>query len=94
MGLVFEWDKKKDKKNIAKHSVSFEEASTVFADDLSLTISDPLHSEEEDRFVIIGESINHRLLVVVHTKRTDHIRLISAREATKKERKYYESKYK
>ena len=92
MGLIFKWDKKKEKQNITKHNVSFREASTVFRDELSLTIDDPLHSDEENRLIIIGESIEHRLLVVVHTKRDDHIRIISARKAGKNERSYYESK--
>jgi uncharacterized DUF497 family protein len=92
MGLIFEWDKKKEKQNITRHNVSFKEASTVFRDELSLTIDDPLHSDEENRLIIIGESIEHRLLVVVHTERNDHIRIISARKAGKNERSYYESK--
>ena len=92
MGLIFKWDKKKEKQNVTKHNVSFKEASTVFRDELSLTIDDPLHSDEENRLIIIGESIEHRLLVVVHTERNDHIRIISARKATKIERRYYESK--
>jgi uncharacterized DUF497 family protein len=92
MGLIFEWDKKKEKQNITRHNVTFKEASTVFRDELSLTIDDPLHSDEENRLIIIGESIEHRLLVVVHTERNDHIRIISARKAGKNERSYYESK--
>jgi uncharacterized DUF497 family protein len=92
MGLIFKWDKKKEKQNITKHNVSFREASTVFRDGLSLTIDDPLHSDEENRLIIIGDSIEHRLLVVVHTERDDHIRIISARKAGKSERSYYESK--
>jgi len=72
-------------------SVSFEEASTAFKDTLSLTIDDPLHSSDEKRLVLIGMSYNNRILVVVHTERGDNIRIISARKATKKERKYYEN---
>jgi len=90
MPLIFEWDEKKAKRNIRKHKVSFEEATTVFADPLSLTIPDPLHSEEEDRFVTMGMSIKGRLLVVVHTERGDAIRIISARLATPWERRAYE----
>ncbi len=90
MPLVFEWDEKKAKQNVRKHRVSFAEASTVFADPFSLTIPDPLHSEEEDRFVTVGMSTKGRLLVVVHTDRGDAIRLISARLATSRERKSYE----
>jgi uncharacterized DUF497 family protein len=91
MGLIFEWDKKKAKTNEVKHKVSFNEASTVFKDTLSLTIKDPLHSDEEERYIIIGESLKQRLLVVVHTERNDRIRILSARKAAKKERRYYES---
>lgn len=88
--LLFEWDANKAKKNIKTHGVSFDEASTAFRDTLSLTIYDPLHSDEEDRCVLIGSSYKNRLLVVVHTEREDKIRIISARKATKKERKQYE----
>jgi len=88
--LLFEWDPQKAKKNLEIHGISFDEASAVFRDTLSLAIYDPLHSDEEDRFVLIGNSCNNRLLVVVHTERSKHIRLISARKATKKEREQYE----
>jgi uncharacterized DUF497 family protein len=88
--LSFEWDKNKAKKNLTLHEVSFDEASTAFEDILSLTIYDPLHSEDEDRFILIGNSHTNRLLVVVHTERGDKIRIISAREAIKHERKHYE----
>ena len=89
--LLFEWDEKKAYKNIKKHGVSFEEAATVFGDPLSITIYDPLHSKDEDRFVILGMSNKNRILVVIHTDRNDRIRIISARKASKKERKQYES---
>ena len=89
--LIFEWDLKKAKTNLGKHGASFEEACTAFKDPLSLTIDDPLHSNDEKRLVLIGMSYNNRILVVVHTERGDNIRIISARKATKKERKYYES---
>ncbi|MBF0480014.1 MAG: BrnT family toxin [Candidatus Omnitrophica bacterium] len=75
-----------------KHHVSLEEATTVFGDNLSITISDPLHSITEDRFIIIGHSYKHRLVVVVHTERENKIRIISARLSTKGERNFYESK--
>lgn len=88
--LKFEWDFKKAKSNLNKHGVSFEEASTVFRDPLSLTIEDPLHSMCEKRFVLIGVAYNNRTLVVVHTEREDNVRIISARKATKKEREYYD----
>lgn len=90
MSLAFEWDKLKASLNIRKHGVCFEEASTVFSDPLALTIYDPLHSEDEDRYVTLGESQRRRLLVVVFTDRDDRIRIISAREATRRERKDYE----
>jgi len=89
--LTFEWDPQKAESNIKKHGVSFEEASTVFRDPLSLTIDNPLHSTVEERMVQIGISHKNRLLVVVHSERGDNIRIISARKATKKERDNYES---
>jgi len=88
--LLFEWDLNKAKKNIKIHGVSFDEASTAFRDTLSLTIYDPLHSDEEDRLILIGNSCKNRLLVIVHTEREDKIRIISARKAARKERKQYE----
>ena len=90
MPLLFEWDEKKAQQNIRKHGASFKEAATVFGDLLSLTIEDPLHSDEEDRFVTIGESFRRRILVVVHTERGSNIRIISARTATRRERRTYE----
>lgn len=88
--LLFEWDPNKARKNIKVHGISFDEASTVFRDTLSLTIFDPLHSDEEDRLILIGNSCKNRLLVIVHIEREDKIRIISARKTTKKERKQYE----
>lgn len=90
MSLLFEWDPAKARRNIEKHGVSFDEASTSFEDALSLTIADPLHSKDEDRFVLIGQSHRGRLLVVVHTDRQERIRIISARLATGKEHRRYE----
>ena len=90
MALNFEWDEDKAKSTLAKHAVSFEEAATVFGDPLSLTIHDPAHSQVEDRFIIIGNSYQRKLLVVVHTERGDNIRIISARRAAKRERMNYE----
>ena len=90
MGLKFKWDKRKTEINRKKHNISFEEASTVFADLLSLTIPNPLHSVNEERKVIMGYSEKQRLLVVVHTEKQDTIRIISARKATAYERKIYE----
>lgn len=90
MSLTFEWDKNKEKENQKKHEVSFEEAITVFGDPLSLTIKDPLHSYDEERFIIIGQSFIGRTLIVVHTERGDTIRIISTRIATGREKKTYE----
>ena len=90
MFLLFEWDRNKAQQNIKKHGISFEEATTVFGDPLSLTIRDPLHSIGDERFVIIGYSYKYRLLVVVHSERGNRIRIISARRATRQERKTYE----
>ena len=90
MSLSFQWDENKAKSNLAKHGVGFEEATTVFGDPQSLTIPDPEHSQTEDRFVIMGSSHRQKLLVVVHTERGDSIRIISARRASRKERKSYE----
>ena len=90
MSLRFEWDERKDAGNLRKHGVGFEEAATVFGDVLSLTISDPDHSEGEDRFISLGMSHRGRLLVVIHTERGDRIRIISARLAAANERKQYE----
>ena len=73
--LLFEWDTEKAKKNRKIHGVSFDEASTAFSDALSLTIYDPLHSDEEDRLILIGSSCKNRLLVIVHTERRDRIRI-------------------
>ncbi|HHJ53747.1 MAG TPA: BrnT family toxin [Caldithrix abyssi] len=90
--LLFEWDEQKAKQNLLKHKVSFDEACTAFGDPFSLTIYDPLHSDEEDRFVLLGKSYKNRLLVIVHTERNDRIRIISARKATKNEKEQYEEK--
>jgi uncharacterized DUF497 family protein len=90
MSFTFEWDDKKAAENLTKHGVSFSEASTVFADPLSRTILDPLHSEEEERLVILGQSGLQHTLVVVHTYRGEVIRIISARPATSRERRDYE----
>ena len=90
MSLIFEWNGDKARQNIKKHGISFEEAATVFGDPSSLTIRDPLHSAHEERFVTVGYSYKYRLLVVVHTERGNTIRIISARRATRRERKTYE----
>lgn len=90
MPLNFEWDQAKASANLRKHGVSFEEAATVFADDSSLTIPDPDHSQVEPRFVLLGTSYRGKMLVVVHTERGDSIRIISARPASRRERQQYE----
>lgn len=76
-GLAFEWDRQKDSANRRKHRVAFAEVSTIFGDPLSITIPDPNDSVDEERLVIIGTSIEQRLLVVVHTLRGERIRRIS-----------------
>ena len=88
--LTFEWDANKAGLNLVKHGVHFEEAATVFGDPLSATIFDPAHSQAEDRFIVLGRSHLDKLLVVVHTERGDNIRIISARHASRRERKQYE----
>jgi uncharacterized DUF497 family protein len=90
MALEFEWDGAKAERNLKDHEVSFDEATTVFRDTLSITIVDPDHSESEDRFIDIGMSHLGRLLVVSYTDRQDRIRIISARLPTRAERKSYE----
>jgi uncharacterized DUF497 family protein len=90
MQTLFEWDGRKAEANLRKHGVSFEEAQTVFTDPLSITLADPDHSEDEERFIDIGMSDNRRVLVVVYTERVQRIRLISAHKATPAERKQYE----
>jgi uncharacterized protein len=89
-GPVFEWDSGKARTNVSKHRVSFEEAVTTFGDPLALVIDDPSHSETEERFVLLGQSARRRLLVVMFTERDDTVRLISARKATRRERRDYE----
>lgn len=89
--LNFEWDPLKDASNQKMHGVSFREAKTVFTDEYARLIADPDHSDEEDRFILLGTSIDSRLLVVCHcVRRGETIRIISARKADKQERKIYE----
>lgn len=90
MNLLFEWDPAKARLNAKKHDVDFAEAATVFADGLSLTYPDPDHSASEERYITFGLSANGRHLAVAHTDRGDRIRIISAREMTRGERRYYE----
>ena len=90
MALEFEWDPVKARQNLKAHGVSFDESTTVFQDTLSITIADPDHSDSENRFVDIGISHQRVLLVVSYTERNDSIRIISARPATRAERRNYE----
>ena len=87
----FEWDDEKAESNLKKHGVGFEEAATIFNDPQIATISDPDHSEDEERYVSIGKSFIMRLFAVIHTYRKERIRLISARKATRDEKKKYEN---
>ncbi len=90
MTVRFEWDSEKAASNAAKHGVAFGEAQTVFQDDLFVAFEDPDHSHGETRFIIMGQSAEGRLLVVAYTERRGTTRLISARQATRKERRTYE----
>jgi len=92
-GLHFEWDENKNISNQEKHGVSFEEAKSVFSDVLGRLISDPDHSENEERFILMGMSSQLRLLIVCHCERCSNlIRIISDRKADRFERKQYEEK--
>lgn len=90
-GIIFQWDENKNSINKKKHKVSFEEAKTVFEDVEALIIDDPDHSEEEERFIILGFSSQAKLLVVCHCYRSNDsiIRIISARKATANESNQY-----
>ncbi len=90
MALTFEWDEEKAQSNLKKHDVSFEEARTVFGDPLSITMTDPRHSAEEERYIDIGMSASGRLLVVVYTERGAAMRIINSRKAAAREREVYE----
>jgi len=87
----FGWDPEKAAGNLERHGVSFHEAATVFGDPLSITVYDPDHSADEERFIIIGESERGRLLMVAHTERGGRVRIISSRPLTATERAEYES---
>lgn len=89
--MRFEWDDEKARANEQKHGVSFEEAQTVFFDEHALLYDDPDHSDDEDRFLLLGPSARLRVLVVVHCYRESDevIRMISARRATRRERRAY-----
>ena len=90
MEYNFEWDPRKAAANLKKHGVSFEEAITAFGDPLSLNMPDPDHSEGEQRFVVLGTSVRSRRVVVSYTERPPRTRIISARLATRPERRQYE----
>ncbi|EAZ90343.1 BrnT family toxin [Crocosphaera chwakensis] len=88
--MEFEWDENKAKQNLSKYGVSFEEAKTIFDDPLYVDFYDPDHSENEERYLIVGQSNRERILILSYTERGNKIRLISAREVTPQERKAYE----
>jgi uncharacterized protein len=91
VGYSFEWDPRKATANLKKHAVSFEEAITVFGDPLSMNMRDPDHSEGEQRFIVLGTSGRFRCMVVSYTERPSRTRIISARLATRHERRQYEN---
>ena len=90
--LIFEWDDAKNKINLKKHGISFEEAQTVFFDDNAIEFDDPDHSFDEERYLLLGFSQSLKILVVCHCYRGSEsvIRIISARKATKKEQRAYD----
>jgi uncharacterized DUF497 family protein len=88
--VEFEWDLDKEARNLRKHGVTFSEATTVFDDAFGTTVDDPDHSLGEHRFITIGRSSHSRWLMVAHTDRGDRVRIISARELTRSERRAYE----
>ncbi len=90
MGYIFEWDSRKAGSNLKKHGISFNETTTAFGDPLSLLMDDPKHSSDEQRFLVIGHSVQQRLLVVAFAERSPRTRIISARLATRHERNQYE----
>lgn len=90
MDFLVEWDREKAARNLRKHGISFEEAATVLADPLSVTLPDPDHSQEEQRFLLLGRSSSGRLLIVAHGEEGERVRIISARAMTPKERRSYE----
>ena len=93
MEIDFDWNPEKEEINYRKHGISFQEATTVLEDLLSWTFPDPDHSGEEQRYLTMGVSSYDKLLVVSHTDRESKTRIISARKATKQERRYYEETY-
>lgn len=90
VGLTFEWDPYKASSNLQKHGISFAEATTVFDDPLSASVPDPLHSIDEERYLVIGMSKRGQLLIVAFVERDERIRIISARRLTIQEQRQYE----
>ena len=88
--MNFDWDESKAQANLAKHGITFDEAKSVFTDPFYVDFYDPDHSDEEERYIIIGQSQRQRVLVVSYTERQQQTRLISAREATRREKQAYE----
>ena len=88
--MEFQWDQRKAAANLAKHKVSFEEAATVFGDPLGRIVADPRHSAVEERLLLLGISKERRLLAVMYVERAEAVRIISARRATRPERRDYE----
>ena len=88
--MKFEWDEEKAAANVKRHGVSFEDATTVWDDYFNIELFDHTHSEAENRFLMIGESNEHKLLIISFTERENNVRIISARELTPKERREYE----
>jgi len=89
--VEFEWDSQKASINSRKHGVTFVEAATVFDDPLGITVTDPDHSADEDRFILVGQSYQRRFLIISFIERGDRLRIISARELTRAERRAYEN---
>lgn len=89
MTAKFEWDRRKAQHNLDKHNVSFDEAKTIFDDEMYITVIDEEHSTDEERYITLGLSRRGRLLLVAHTERSQFIRIISARPATRKEEQFY-----
>ena len=88
--MVYEWDAAKAKANLQKHGVSFDDAATVFLDPLALTFPDPFHSSGEQREITTGYTVGHQVVFVAHCQRGNRVRIISARKATRRERRQYE----
>jgi uncharacterized DUF497 family protein len=88
--VEFEWDPDKAAENLSKHGVSFNEAATVFGDHFGIAAADPDHSIGEKRYIVVGSSVQLRLLLVCYTERAKRIRIISARELTRREKRVYE----